>query len=63
MAQYRISWYGEVEDGSVLEGRSLVRAENVEEAVKELIIKKCQEFRLQPQNIFIQSVIPLHEQI
>ncbi|WP_077211005.1 hypothetical protein [Bacillus dakarensis] len=59
MKSYRISWYAIVEDGSVLEGRSLVKGENQEQAVEEFFQKKLQEYRLKPNMMTIQSITEL----
>lgn len=57
MKEYRISWYAVIEDGSVLEGRSLVSAETEEEAIAELIKKKSQEYRVRPHTIRIRTIL------
>lgn len=57
MKTFRIAWHAIVEDGSVLEGRSLVQAETESEAINDLVTKKSQEYRLKPQMISIQSIL------
>jgi hypothetical protein len=56
MKTFRITWFAVVEDGSVLEGRSLVKAETESQAIEELVAKKSQEYRLKPHMISIQSI-------
>lgn len=59
MKEFRISWYAELEDGSVLEGRSLISAEGEREAVEELFSKKLHEYRLKPSMLKIQSLVEI----
>lgn len=56
MKEFRISWYAVIEDGSVLEGRSLITAETQEEAIADLIKQKSQEYRVRPHSIKIRTI-------
>lgn len=60
---FRITWYAVVEDGSVLEGRSLISAETQEDAINELISKKANEYRLKPYMVRIQSIFELENDL
>ncbi|MDF1508103.1 hypothetical protein PZE06_07885 [Robertmurraya sp. DFI.2.37] len=59
MKSYRITWFAVVEEGSVLEGRSLVTADSQEKAIADLVAKKSAEYRLKPYMINIQSIIEM----
>ncbi|MEK4149409.1 hypothetical protein NST02_20410 [Robertmurraya sp. FSL W8-0741] len=59
MKSYRITWFAVVEEGSVLEGRSLVTADSQEKAIADLVAKKSVEYRLKPYMINIQSIIEM----
>ncbi|MFE8700580.1 hypothetical protein ACFYKX_08150 [Cytobacillus sp. FJAT-54145] len=59
MKTFRISWFAVVEDDSVLEGRSLIRADDEEKALEELFAQKLHEYRLKPNMLNIQSVIEI----
>jgi hypothetical protein len=59
MRAYRICWYAVVEDGSVLDGRSLIYADSSEKAIEQLVVQKAKEYRLKPEWIQIQTVAEL----
>lgn len=59
MKAYRVCWHSFVEDGSVLEGRSLVYADSPEQAVEQVVFKKSKEYRLKPEWVRIESVMEL----
>ncbi|MCZ0756808.1 hypothetical protein [Anoxybacillus sp. J5B_2022] len=59
MKAYRVCWHSWVEDGSVLEGRSLVYADSPEEAAGQVVLKKTKEYRLKPEWIRIESVVEI----
>ncbi|MBB3907898.1 MULTISPECIES: hypothetical protein [Anoxybacillus] len=61
MKTYRVCWNSFVEDGSVLQGRSLVYAHSPEEAIKQVITKKMKEYRLRPEWMRIESVLELQD--
>ncbi|RFU68146.1 hypothetical protein D0469_12830 [Peribacillus saganii] len=56
---YRISWNAQVEDESVLEGRSLVLGESPEDAARKLVESKSQEYRVKPRLIYIESIMEI----
>lgn len=56
MKAYRVCWHSWVEDGSILEGRSLVYADSPEEAAEQVVWKKTKEYRLKPEWMRIESV-------
>ncbi|UII56633.1 hypothetical protein LS684_03870 [Cytobacillus spongiae] len=60
MKNFRLSWYAVLEDESVLEGRSLVRAETQEKAIEELFVKKAYEYRLKPSSIKIGHILEMN---
>jgi hypothetical protein len=59
MRAYRICWYAVVEDGSVLDGRSLIYADSSEKAIEQLVVQKAKEYRLKPEWIQVQTVTEL----
>jgi ribosomal protein L20A (L18A) len=56
MKAFRISWHAVIEDGSVLDGRSLIYADSEEKAVENLIIQKAKEYRIKHEWIRIETV-------
>lgn len=56
MKAFRISWNALIEDESLLEGRSLVYAENQEKALEELYSHKAHEYRIKSHMIRIVSI-------
>jgi len=57
MKAYRVIWHAVVEDGSVLQGRSLIYAESKEEAAEKLVSEKSREYRLKPYWVQIRNII------
>jgi hypothetical protein len=60
--EFRLAWHAMIEDGSVLTGRSLIQAENEQEAANLLVSKISHEYRIRPHLIRIESIIPMHKQ-
>lgn len=56
---FRISWHALIEEDSILEGRSLVKAESDQAAAHKLIYEKATEYRLRQQWVMIDSLIEL----
>lgn len=59
MRAFRIAWYSILEDESVLEGRSLIKASTQEEAISQLITTKSQEYRIKPYLVNVHSIVEL----
>jgi hypothetical protein len=59
MKAYRIAWHAVIEDGSILEGRSLIYADSEEKAVENLIIQKAKEYRLKHEWVRIEKIMEL----
>jgi hypothetical protein len=59
MKAYRIAWHAVIEDGSILEGRSLIYADSEEKAVENLIIQKAKEYRLKHEWMHIEKIMEL----
>jgi len=57
MKAYRVTWHAVIENGSVLQGRSLIYAESKEEAVEKLVSEKSKEYRLKPYWVQIRDII------
>ncbi len=57
MNGYRIEWHATVEDESLLEGRTLVVAENEHNALCKLIEEKMNEYHLKYEWIRIESIM------
>jgi hypothetical protein len=59
MKAFRISWHAVIEDGSVLEGRSLIYADCEEKAIETLIMQKAKEYRLKHEWVRVEKIIEL----
>ena len=59
MRAYRISWHAIIEDGSILEGRSLIYADSKERAIEKLVMQKAREYRLKHEWMHIETIIEL----
>lgn len=55
MKAFRISWISFLEDGTALDGRSLVYADNEQEALQKFYKEKSAEYTIQPHKLKIVS--------
>lgn len=59
MKSYKIIWHAYVDEETVIEGRSMVKAETEIEAARKLIVEKAHEYQLRQRLVIVDSIIEI----